>query len=97
MLLFANGLDIFPHAVDLRLPGLAIDEEVVVGLFLVPPTPPAFVRRDLSGLVAEIVSGRRAHRQELVVSAHRGLSLVGDFLPKLFATVCTRDAVWHVL
>ena len=92
MLPFVEGLDVFPHVVDLRFPGLTIGEEAVAGLFLVPSAPPPFVRRDLLDLVAEVVSGPRVRQKELVVSARKGVSLVGELLPKLPAAFCTCDA-----
>ena len=73
---------LFPQGPDLRGPRLAPDEEVVAGLPLVSPTPPASVGWNRLHLAVEVRLGGRVARGELIIPAREGLTLVLEFLPE---------------
>lgn len=74
---------VFLHILDLGLPDLAFVEEVVPKLSFVPSAPPAFVRRELLGLVAKVAPDGRVSRKRLIIPTREGLSFVAKLLAQL--------------
>ena len=62
-------LNILPQLPNLRQPSPALREEVVAGLLLSPPAPPASVVIRLLDGVPEVWAHRRVARESLVISA----------------------------